>query len=36
MITHAWSYVWPAYGLSWAAIGLYTLSLWVRRPRGRP
>ena len=26
-----WEYVWAAYGLSWAGMALYGLSLWLRR-----
>jgi hypothetical protein len=32
-IQGGWNYVWTAYGLTWAAVALYTLSLWLRRPR---
>ncbi len=31
-----WEYVWAAYGIAWASLSLYALSLWLRRPaRGR-
>ena len=29
----AWSYVMPAWGIAWASLLLYALSLYVRRPR---
>ena len=32
-IAGGWGYVWAAYGISWAAVTLYALSLWVRRPQ---
>jgi len=32
-IQGGWGYVWTAYGLTWTALVLYTLSLWLRRPR---
>ncbi len=35
MMGDAWSYVWPAYGITWATLLLYGLSLWFRRA-GRP
>lgn len=28
-----WEYVWMGYGLTWASITLYALSLWLRRPQ---
>ena len=31
-IRGGWNFVWTAYGLTWAALALYALSLWVRRP----
>ena len=31
-IQGGWGYVWTAYGLTWTALALYALSLWVRRP----
>ena len=31
-IQGGWSYVWTAYGITWAALSLYTFSLWLRRP----
>lgn len=31
-VTGGWSYIWLAYGVTWASIALYALSLWVRRP----
>ncbi|MGO8970548.1 MAG: hypothetical protein ACLQDQ_13380 [Myxococcaceae bacterium] len=35
-IQGGWGYVWTAYGLAWSALALYTLSLWLRRPRKEP
>ena len=35
-IQGGWSYVWTAYGLTWTALTLYALSLWVRRPTKEP
>ncbi len=32
MIQGGWEYVWAAYGLTWAGLLGYTLSLWLRRP----
>ena len=29
-----WEFVHAAYGVAWAGLALYALSLWVRRPRG--
>ena len=34
-ITNAWSYVWPAYGITWSVLVLYSLSLFWRRPKGK-
>ena len=31
-IVGGWEYVWAAYAITWAALGLYALSLWLRRP----
>jgi hypothetical protein len=31
-IQGGWEYVWAAYAITWAAIVLYTISLWLRRP----
>ena len=28
-----WEYISASYGIAWAALALYALSLWVRRPR---
>ena len=33
-IQGGWEYVWGAYGVSWVALVLYAVSLWVRRPKG--
>ncbi len=35
-IQGGWNFVWTAYGLAWSALALYTLSLWLRRPRKEP
>jgi hypothetical protein len=35
-IQGGWSYVWTAYGLTWAALTLYAVSLWLRRPKKEP
>lgn len=32
-IPNAWSYVWPAYFITWSGIALYSISLFVRRSR---
>lgn len=32
-IVGGWGYVWATYGLTWATFVLYTLSLWLRRPK---
>jgi hypothetical protein len=32
-IQGGWDYVWTAYGIVWTALVLYSLSLWLRRPR---
>jgi len=29
-IVGGWEYVWAAYGITWAAIIVYTISLWLR------
>lgn len=31
-IKGGWAYVWACYGITWAALALYGLSLWLRRP----
>lgn len=31
-IEGGWGFVWTAYGLTWTALLLYGLSLWLRRP----
>jgi hypothetical protein len=31
-ITGGWGYVWVSYGITWGALALYSLSLWLRRP----
>lgn len=30
MVTGGWSYIWVAYGVTWAVLVGYTLSLWMR------
>jgi hypothetical protein len=35
-IQGGWSYVWVSYGITWGAIALYSLSLWLRRPKTSP
>ncbi|MCY1079172.1 hypothetical protein [Archangium lansingense] len=31
-IQGGWEYIWAAYGIAWASLSLYALSLWLRRP----
>ncbi len=31
-IEGGWGYVWVAYAITWSALALYALSLWLRRP----
>ena len=31
-----WGYVWVSYGITWGALSLYSLSLWLRRPKNLP
>ncbi len=31
-IQGGWEYIWAAYGIAWASLSLYALSLWIRRP----
>jgi hypothetical protein len=33
-IQGGWEFIWAAYGITWAALSLYALSLWLRRPKG--
>jgi hypothetical protein len=35
-IQGGWGYVWVSYGIAWGAIALYSLSLWLRRPKTSP
>jgi hypothetical protein len=35
-IQGGWGYVWVSYGIAWGALTLYSVSLWVRRPRTSP
>ncbi|HEX8697206.1 MAG TPA: hypothetical protein VF815_00075 [Myxococcaceae bacterium] len=35
-IQGGWGYVWASYGIAWGAIALYSLSLWLRRPKASP
>lgn len=30
-IAGGWEYIWAAYGITWAALALYALSLWLRQ-----
>jgi hypothetical protein len=32
-IQGGWNFVWVSYGIAWGAIALYSLSLWLRRPK---
>lgn len=32
-IQGGWEYVWTSYGITWSALALYALSLWLRRPK---
>lgn len=32
-IQGGWEYVWTSYGIAYGALALYSLSLWLRRPR---
>jgi hypothetical protein len=32
-IQGGWGYVWVSYGITWGALALYSLSLWLRRPK---
>ena len=32
-IQGGWGYVWVSYGIAWGSIALYSLSLWLRRPK---
>ena len=35
-IQGGWGYVWTSYGITWGALSLYALSLWLRRPKNLP
>ncbi|MBN1204505.1 MAG: hypothetical protein JXB05_06240 [Myxococcaceae bacterium] len=35
-IQGGWGYVWVSYGITWGAFALYSLSLWLRRPKNSP
>lgn len=35
-IQGGWGYVWTSYGITWGALALYSLSLWMRRPKNSP
>ncbi|WP_307732545.1 hypothetical protein [Stigmatella ashevillensis] len=35
-IQGGWGYVWVSYGITWGALALYSLSLWLRRPQATP
>lgn len=32
-IQGGWGYVWTCYGITWGALALYSLSLWLRQPK---
>lgn len=32
-IKGGWEYVWTAYAIAYGALALYSLSLWLRRPK---
>lgn len=32
-IQGGWEYVWTGYGIAYSALALYSLSLWLRRPK---
>jgi hypothetical protein len=32
-VAGGWSYVWVSYGITWGSLCLYSLSLWLRRPK---
>lgn len=32
-IIGGWEYIWASWGIAWAGIALYALSLFVRRPK---
>ena len=31
-IQGGWGYIWSSYAIAWGSLGLYALSLWLRRP----
>jgi hypothetical protein len=35
-ISGGWGFVWTSYGITWGALALYALSLWLRRPKNSP
>ncbi|MFL5348023.1 MAG: hypothetical protein ACJ8AT_24800 [Hyalangium sp.] len=35
-IQGGWGYVWTCYGITWGALALYSLSLWLRQPKNSP
>ena len=35
-IQGGWEYVWASYAITWGALILYTLFLWLRRPERNP
>ncbi|MDY7230732.1 hypothetical protein [Hyalangium rubrum] len=35
-IQGGWGYVWVSYGIAWGSLALYSLSLWLRRPKTSP
>lgn len=36
VIAGGWDYIWAAYGMTWATLALYSLSLLVRARRSQP
>lgn len=34
-ISGGWEYVWASYGITWGALILYSVSLWLRRPEAK-
>jgi hypothetical protein len=35
-IEGGWEYIWGAFVVTWIALALYSLSLWVRWPKSAP
>ena len=36
LIVGGWEYVWAAWGITWGALALYAVSLWLRRTSSDP